>query len=234
VVPRWPEGSLGERLGSGAHLARARSAPSLITAEVPDATVILGDPAHWSVAAGALIRAVVYDGLRAGHPAVSALAGVLAPIAGAELAYDEALEDWYNYGDPEEEDKPEFPELDGPVFLIGTCALADATSAVIGADPLTEVHPALAAAMDDVIPGLAGRVVADALLGAAATHHQYDRPGDASVLKRANKYAGNALEDLVGAGAVPGTDVIRAGLAILAALAELGRSGSSSIRRPAA
>jgi hypothetical protein len=25
------------------------------------------------------------------------------------------------------EDEPEFPEQDGPVFLLGTCALSDAT-----------------------------------------------------------------------------------------------------------
>jgi hypothetical protein len=61
------------------------------------------------------------------------------PIAEAELAYGEAFDaamsgpglDW-------DEDLPEFPELDGPVFLLGTCALEDA------------------------IPGLDGQVAADA------------------------------------------------------------------------
>jgi hypothetical protein len=36
-------------------------------------------------------------------------------------------------------DEPEFPEQDGPMFLLGTCALIDAMWAVIGQDPLREV-----------------------------------------------------------------------------------------------
>lgn len=59
-----------------------------------------------------------------GTPAVSLLLDVLAPIAQAELAHEQALEDWYSSGWDEE--RPEFPELAGPVFLIG-CALGDAT-----------------------------------------------------------------------------------------------------------
>ncbi len=33
----------------------------------------------------------------------------------------------------------EQPELDGPVFLLGTCALVDTTWALVGEDPLSEV-----------------------------------------------------------------------------------------------
>ena len=36
------------------------------------------------------------------------------------------------------DDEPEFPVLDGPVFLLGACALVDATWAVVGEDPLSE------------------------------------------------------------------------------------------------
>ena len=64
--PRWAEGSLGERLCSGMYLARARNAPCLLTATVPDPMVIIRDPAQWRVAASVLVRAVVFDGLRAG------------------------------------------------------------------------------------------------------------------------------------------------------------------------
>jgi hypothetical protein len=161
AAPRWPEGSLGHRLCSSTNLARAQSAPCLLTAEVPDAAVILGDPAHWEVAAQVLVRAMVYDGLRADHPAVARLADVLAPVAETELAYDdEALEDFGIWGDfDEEEDEPEFPVLDGPVFLIGTCALVEATWAVAGDDPLTEVHAVLTSTMEGVVPGLAGRIL---------------------------------------------------------------------------
>lgn len=69
--PRWAEGSLGDRLCSGMHLARARNAPCLLTANVPDPLVIIADPAQWGVAASVLVRAVVFDRLRVDHPAVS-------------------------------------------------------------------------------------------------------------------------------------------------------------------
>ena len=55
--PRWAEGSLGDRLCSGIHLAWARNAPCLLTADVPDPLMIIADPAHWWVAASVLVRA---------------------------------------------------------------------------------------------------------------------------------------------------------------------------------
>jgi hypothetical protein len=73
-APRWLEGSLGDRLCSGTFLARVRNAPRL-------RSVIVGDPGHWSAAVNALIRAVVFDGLRVDHPGVSMLLDMLAPIA---------------------------------------------------------------------------------------------------------------------------------------------------------
>lgn len=47
--------------------------------------MIAADPVHWDVAADALIRAVVFDGLRLDHPAVSMLLNALAPVAEAEV-----------------------------------------------------------------------------------------------------------------------------------------------------
>ena len=232
-VPRWPESSLGDRFLAGTYLAEARNAPCLLTAEVPDATMIAADPAHWSVAASVLVRAVVFDGLRVDHPAVSMLVDVLAPIAEAELAYDEAIEERLVSG--WDEDKPEFPDLDGPVFLIGTCALVDATCAVVGEDPLSEVLAVLSPAMDGTVPGVEGRVVADALIGAFATHYRCELPGDADVLKRIRHVdAGAGLPGLVAAGEVSPRDVVRVGLTILSVLAELCKSGSASILRRAA
>ena len=52
--------------------------------------MIAADPAHWNVAASALVRAVVFDGLGLDHPAVHSLLEVLVPIAEAELAYRKA------------------------------------------------------------------------------------------------------------------------------------------------
>jgi hypothetical protein len=231
--PRWAAGSLGERLCSGMHLARARNAPCLLRANVPDPLAIIADPAQWRVAASVLVRAVVFDGLRVDHPAVRRLLGVLAPIAEAELAHQDALEDWSS-SRWDEQQKPEFPELDGPVFQIGTCALGDATLAVMGEDPLSEVLAVLSPALDGAVPGLEGRAVADVLTGGRARPYLCELPD--YVLKRMRRAfaVGGALQELADARAVPPTDILRVGLTILSVLAELCQSDSASVLRRAA
>ena len=231
-VPHWAEGSLGERLCSAMDLASARNAPCLLTANVPDPFVIMTDPAQWSVAARVLVRAVVFDGLRVDHPAVSRLLDVLAPVAEAELAYEEALEDWYSPGWDEGE-RPEFPWMDGPVFLTGG-ALGDATLAVVGEDPLSEVLAVLSRALDGAVPGLEGPGVADVLTGGRATPYVRELPD--YVLKRMQRTfsVGGALLELADARVVPPRDILRVGLTILSVLAELCQSNSASILRRAA
>ena len=198
--------------------------------------VISADSTHWAVAANALVRAVAFDGLRPDHLVVSTLLDVLRPIAEAELAYGTAVESWLDRCGPGPDDQevseqePEFPELDGPLFLLGTCALVDATWAVIGVDPVTEVHAVLTRVLDDVVPGLEGRAVADALIGAFAQHYQCEEPGDAELLDRIGREAsGDPLENLVAAKAIPPQDVLQAGLTVLAVLTGLCRSESASI-----
>jgi hypothetical protein len=229
--PRWAEGSLGARLWSGMDLASARNAPSLLTATVPDPMVIMSDPAQWRVAAGVLVRAVVFDGLRVDHPAVSTLVGVLSPIAEAELAYQEDLDRWY----PAEWDeaKPEFPELDGPVFLLSG-ALGDATLAVVGDDPLTEVLAVLGPALDATVPGLEGPAVADVLTGGRAITHLRKLPDYVLSRMQRSFSVGHVLEELADARAVPPGDILRVGLTMLSKLAELCQSDSPSILRRAA
>jgi hypothetical protein len=229
-APRWPENSLGDRFFAGTHLEQARHAPSLLTAKIPDPSVIATHPAHWNVATNALIRAVALDGLGLDHPAVRMILETLAPIAEAELAYGKAVEAWLSrpalYRD---EDEPEFPEMDGPVFLLGTCALMDALWATVGEDPLTEVRLVLLPVLAGAVPSLESEVVADALIGAFATEYRCELPGDAELLDRIGHSGGDALERLVTAGAVPPSDVLPVGLAILSALAQLCRSGSASV-----
>jgi hypothetical protein len=226
-------GSLGDRLYSGTHLARVRNAPCLLTATVPDPLVIIGDAAQWQVASSVLVRAVVFDGQRADHPAVSGLLDVLAPVAQAEIAHQEALENWYAHGWGEEEE-PEFPEMDGPVFQVGTCALGDATLAVVGDDPVSEVLAVLSPALDSTVPGLAGRAVADVLTGGRITPHLCELPDH--VLKRmARRFSvGFALQEFADARVVPPGDLLRVGLTILSVLADLCQSDSASILRTAA
>jgi hypothetical protein len=234
-APRWTENSLGDRFFGGSHLAQARNAPCLATAQIPDATVIAADPVHWNVAASALIRAIVYDDLGLDHPAVSRLLGVLAPLAEVELAYREAADTaMYQMGTYWDEDEPEFPELDGPVFVLGTCALVDAVWAAVGEDPLSGVLGVLLPVLDATVPDLDSQLVANALIGAFSTEYRCDQPGDDEVLGRLGPCSGDALETLATAGAVPPADVLPVGLTILSALAQLCRSDSRSILQPAA
>jgi len=225
-MPDWPEGSVGDRFFSGMLLDDAMKAPSLRTAVVPDAHVIAADPAHWNVAVSVLIRAAVLDGMPADDPVASRLLDVLGSVAEDEVAWGEAWAD--GVGPPEYE--PDFPEQDGPVSLLGTCALVDATWALIGEDSLSEVLGVLAAALSDVVPGLDGQAVADVLVAAFAHHYRCEMPGDDEVLERLGTLgSGNPLEDLVTAGLVAPGDCVRVGLAVLSALGELGRSRSASV-----
>jgi hypothetical protein len=234
-APRWPEGSLGDRFFVGTYLEEARNAPSLATAQIPDAAVIAADPAHWNVATDALVRAVVFDGLGLDHPAVSKLLEVLAPIAEAELAYRKAADAaMYQIGTDWDEDEPEFPELDGPVFLLGTCVLVDAVWAAVGEDPLTDVLGVLLPVLDAAVPGVDSQVAADALVGAFSTEYRCEQPGDDEVLGGIKRHSGDALENLATAGAVPPSDVLPVGLTILSALAQLCRSDSASVLQRAA
>jgi hypothetical protein len=234
VVPAWPDGSLGDRFRNG-FLDDARSAPWLATAQIPDAAVIAAGPEHWNVAIHALIRAVAFDGMAVDHPAVRTVLEALAPVAVAEFAYRAAADAWFSL-DPADREGPEpqFPELEGPVFVLGTCALVDAVSAVVGEDPLTEVLAVLLPVLDRTIPGLNGQVIADALIGAFAHHYLCEFPGDAELLERIGPETGDVLENLVASGAVSSADTLNVGLMILSALAGFCRSSSSSVLQQAA
>jgi hypothetical protein len=188
------------------------------------------DSAHWNVAAGALVRAVVFDGLGLDHPAVSTLLEILSPIAEAEVAYHQAADAaMYGPGLDWDEDEPEFPEEDGPVFAVGGCVLVDAAWATVGDDPLPDVLGVLVPVLGDAVPGLDGQVTADALIAAFATEYRCEQPGDAEALERIKHRGGDALRNLVAAGAVPPADVLPVGLTVLSALAQLCRSDSASV-----
>ena len=228
-TPPWPENSLGDRLLRGTYLGEAQDAPCLLTARIPDAAVIAADPAHWNIAMSALVRAVVFDGLTLDHPAVSMLLGVLAPIAETELAYARAEASLYSIGADWDDDGPEFPVLDGPVYLLGERTLVDTVWAAVGDDPLGEVIKVLIQALDGAVPGLDARVAVDALIGAFADNYRCERPEDLEELERIGYPGGNALENLVDAGAVAPAGILPAGLTILPALARLCLSDSVSI-----
>jgi hypothetical protein len=233
-APAWPAGSLGDRFRN-AYLEDARSAPSLLTAQLPDAAVVAADPAHWNVATNALMRAVAFDGLSVDHPAVRTALQALTPIAEAEFAFRGAAEAWWD-AEPADREGPEpaFPELHGPVFLLGTCALVDATWAMVGEDPISEILGVLLPVLDRTVPGLDGQVLADALIGAFAHHYRCEQPGDAELLRRIGSGSGDALEDLVACGAVAPAEALPVGLMILSALAGFCHSSSDSVLQHAA
>lgn len=235
-LPCWPEDSLGDRFFSGMLLDEAMKAPCLVTAAMPDARVIAADPAHWNVALSVLVRAVLLDGVPPDDPRVSALLGVLAPVAEAEFSYGQAASlAAFGIGTAGTGDEPEFPEQDGPMFLLGTCALIDATWAVIGRDPLRDVLGVLTPLLGDALPDLDGQVVAEALVRAFSHHYRCEMPGDDEVLERlAGPGPGNPLEDLIAARVVTPADALRVGLTVLATLGELCKSGSASVLRVAA
>jgi hypothetical protein len=235
-LPPWPEDSVGDRFFSGTRLEEATKAPCLATAAIPDARVIAAEPAHWNVAISVLVRAVLLDGVPADDPAVRTLLDLLAPVAEAELSYGQAASlAAFGIGSGPMADEPEFPEQDGPLFLLGTCALVDATLAVIGKDPLDVVLGVLTPLLDDALPGLEGQVIAEALVRGVSHHYRCEMPGDEQVLERlSSPGSGNPLEDLVAARAVAPADALRVGLTALAALGEVCRSESASVLRVAA
>ncbi len=234
-VPEWPEDSLGDRLFSDRLFRSVLGVPPLKSANLPDPATIRSDPAQWSVAAWVLVRAVVLDGLAVEDPAVAGLLGALAPVveaelaaaelAAAELAAAEARRDGLEPGAI----TPDFPDEDGPVFVIGCYALVHATWAVIGDDPLAEVLDVMSPLLDSAAPGR-GRVVAEALVGAFSDHYSCERAADVELLERLGaETSGDPLRDLISAGVIAPEDALRVGLEVLARLAELCKTGSVSV-----
>lgn len=235
LLPDWPEDSLGDRLFSDRLFRSALGVPPLESAKVPDPATIRSDPAQWSVAAWVLVRAVVVDGLGVEDPAVAALLGVLAPVVEAELAASaaaaaEARRDGLEPGAI----TPDFPDEDGPVFVIGCCALVHATWTAIGDDSLAEVLDVVSPLVDSALAGR-GRVVAEALFRAFSEHYSCERAADIKLLERLGaETSGDPLRDLVSAGVIPPPDTLRVGLEVLARLAELCKTSSVSVLHRAA
>lgn len=230
-APPWPENSLGDRLLAGTSLGEAQDAPSLLTAQIPAAGTITADPTHWSIATGALIRAVVFDGLTPDHPAVSTLLEVIAPVAQTELAYMQTVDDEiYSIGPFDRDDGPHFPQLDGPVFLLDR-ALVEAVWTAVGDDALADVLSVLRPTLDGVVPGLDTSALVDALIAAFDDSYRCEDPADIELLRRIRhrRLGHNALETLVVTDEIPAGDVLPVGLRVLSVLARLCSSDSDSV-----
>lgn len=229
-LPEWPAESLGDRLFSDRLFQRALTVPSVKSARVPDPATVVSDPAQWTVAAWVLVRAAVLDELTVDDPAVAALLEVLTPVAHAELSAREAAAAEARLdGLGEGEVAPEFFDDDGPVFVIGCCALVHAVWTVIGDDPLAEMVDLVSPLVDGALPGR-GRVLAEALVRAFSDHYACGRAADIELLARlGDETSGDPLRDLVSAGVVAPADVLRVGLDVLARLADLCKTDAVSV-----
>ena len=115
---------------------------------------------------------------------------MLAPIVRAEQAYGEAMDaTMYSIGPFDDDDEPEFPELDGPVYLLGGCALVDAIWAAVGDWTRSATFSACCGPCwtGGSRPGQRGP--ADALLGTFATHYRFEQPADHDELERIGNLA---------------------------------------------
>ena len=192
-MPQWAHGRSGRQFAANPFLAEAQDAPCLATAVVPPAVAITDDPAQWHVAANVLTRAVVFDGLDVDHQAVSALLDALAPIAEAELSYSPAAVAWLRSEERQRtQPPPAFPVLDGPVSLLSMYLLGGAAREVTGGEAGAEEVAVLSRALDGIIPGVAGSIVADAVTNNL-----------------------NPLQALAASGVVEPSQVLRVGLTVL-------------------
>ena len=227
AIPTWPDDSAGDRFFGTRGIADAAGAPAIVGATLPLAREMATIPELWVVAASALVRAVVLDGLTVCHPAVSAVIALLEPVVRRELAYyaDEATWD-------------EYPESDAPLRLLGDEVLMDATWAIVGDDSLALVLAVLERCLDTAFdrPGrpasLAGRAAAEVLIRAFPDHFECQAPGDEACLERlraTGRTSSNPLCDLVRDKVIAPEDALPVGLTILAALADLACTSAFSV-----
>jgi hypothetical protein len=223
----WDPGSAGHRFFSDPVIADARDAPPLKKARFPKAEKVAADPRHWENAVNVLVRAVVLDRVSPDDPAVTGIADLLAPVAVTEAGH--YATDW--------RDADEFPETKGPLFRLGGMVLFEVSYAIVGTDPLPDIvdllEERLGAALDGngFAPCLTGRAATRALVSALTREYRFDDPEDVACLDaiQADRTTGNALVTLISDGTVSADQAVRAGVSILAALADLARTDAISV-----
>lgn len=226
-VPQWEDGSLGDFFFTEPVIARAAAAPPAAVAVLPPPRRMLDDGSAREAVASVLVRAVVFDGLPPGDPAVGAILEHLAPVTEWEAGH---------FGRPVSDAEAE-EVVTGPAWIIGS-ALMEAARAVIAEDRIGPVldflEPVLDAALAPLgLPaGLTGAAVARALACATARAYFFTDPGDTALLNQLDPDAStseNPLETLVTGTLLAPRDALVAGLAALAALAGLCRTNAASV-----
>jgi hypothetical protein len=224
-LAQWREDSVGDRFFAGTAIKDAVGAPSLTDATLPSPQQLAENSGHWVTAVSALVRAVVLEGSPVQDPVVGRVLDLLAPIVGDELALETG-------------EDSDFPETHGPLFLLGACALTDATWAIVGLDPLDQSLALMERRLDEALAdaehaGLPdGKLIAEALVRAFARQYQCKEPRDAGTLERLGPPAsGNPLVALIQARNVAPEDALRLGLITLVALADLARTDADQAAR---
>ena len=219
TVPAWEEGSLGDYFFTEPTITQAAQLPPLAQAVLPSPETLAADPRYSKATANLLVRAVVLDGVPASDRAISPVVDLLAPLVERELARDPHADD--------------DDAISWPLWVIGVDALMEATRAVIADDRIAPVLALLESRLDTVLApvGVPTPAAARALVCAVAHHYFFENPEDTETLNRLDEDRStgeNALETLIKDKDLVPADAIRAGLAMLAVLADLCRTNAKS------
>lgn len=226
-VPQWEDGSLGDFFFTEPAIVEAAVAPSAAAATLPSSERMLSYGSAREAVASLLIRSVVFDGLPAVGPAIGTLIEHLAPVTEWEASH---------FGRPVSDAEVE-EIVSAPSYVIGR-ALADAARTVIAEDRIALVveflEPVLDAALTPLglSAELTGAAAARALVCAVAHEYLFADPADTEFLNQLDPdstTSENPLETLVTDKLLEPRDALLAGLAMLAALAELCRTNAVSV-----
>ena len=129
TIPEWDAESLGHYFFSDSNIVKTAAAPPLAAAVIPEPGKLAADRGLLTGAVSALTRAVVFDGVKAGDPALDPFLDLLTPAVEKEIEYVAANNSY----------------SDGPLYHFDVFPLFYATLAVVGhEDTLTVLLPVLA------------------------------------------------------------------------------------------
>lgn len=221
TIPEWDAESLGHCFFSDSNIVKTAAAPPLAAVVIPAARRLAADHGLLAGVVSVLVRAVVFDSVKASDPALDPFLDLLAPAVEKEIEYAAANDGYSN----------------GPLSHFDMFPLFYATLAVVGHDDtLTALLPVLARHFDAALIGtgvttLTGVQITEALFRALLQDYLFEDPEDADLVARLEQETthGTGLMQLALSTPVAPEDAFRAGLAVLAVFAELCRTNAKSI-----
>ena len=221
TVPTWAEGSLGDYFFTEPSITGAAQLPPLAEAVLPTPESLAADPRYSAATSSLLVRAIVFDGVPASDPAITPVIDLLRPLVEREVALDR-----------QEDYEPE-DAIQAPLWVIGVDALLEAARTVVADDRIAPVLALLESRLTPVLVPLhvSATAAARALVCAVAHHYFFQNPADTETLNLLDgdrSTSESPLETLIKEKDLVPADAIRAGLAILAVLADLCRTNAKS------